>query len=246
MDRLLYVAMSGAKETMRAQTVNSHNLANANTTGFRRDLEEFISQPLYGQFYPSRVYAITANPEVDFTPGTLMSTGRDLDVAVQGAGWIAVQAPDGGEAYTRAGDLRIDSNGLLTTGAGLPVMGNAGPIAIPPFETLDIGVDGTTTTRPLGQDSNTLAVVDRIKLVNPEAADLVKGADALIRTRDGAPALPDVGTRLTSGMLESSNVNSIEAMVKMIELARRFEFQVKMMQNAEENDQATAQLMRLR
>lgn len=245
MDRLLYIAMSGAKETMLAQTVNTHNLANANTTGFRADLQAFQSLPVYGSVYPSRVYALTESMEVDFNPGALITTGRDLDVAINGDGWIGVQAPDGNEAYTRAGDLKINVNGLLTTGTGHPVMGNAGPVAIPPFEKLEIGADGTLSIQPLGQNPNTLAVVDRIKLVNPDIANLKKGDDGLIRMRDTQIAPPDARVRLQAGSLESSNVNSVESMVNMIRLARQFEIQIKMMSTAEENDEATTQLMRI-
>lgn len=245
MDKMLYIAMSGAKEIMHAQTVNTHNLANANTTGFRADLEAFSSLSVHGPGYASRSYAADESISVDFTPGALITTGRELDVAVRGEGWIAVQAPDGGEAYTRAGDLRIDGNGLLITGNGLPVLGNAGPIAVPPYEKLELGVDGTLTIQPLGQAPNALAVVDRIKLVNPQLTDLDKGADGLIRTRQGEPAPADAGVQLVSGALESSNVNSVEAMVNMIRLARQFEFQIKVMQTAEANDESTAHLMRM-
>jgi flagellar basal-body rod protein FlgF len=245
MNRLFYIAMSGAKEIMHAQTVNTHNLANANTTGFRRDLESFTSLPVTGPGYESRAYAVADRMDIDFRPGALLSTGRDLDVAINGDGWIAVQAPDGSEGYTRAGDLKIDNNGLLTTGTGLPVLGNGGPIAIPPFEKLDIAGDGTITVQPLGQAANALAVVDRIKLVNPPVGDLEKGEDGLIRTRTGSPAAPDAGVQLAVGSLEASNVNSVEAMVNMIQLARQFEFHMKVMKTAEENDQATANLMRL-
>jgi flagellar basal-body rod protein FlgF len=245
MNRLFYIAMSGAKEIMHAQTVNTHNLANANTTGFRRDLESFTSMPVTGPGYQSRAYAVADRMDIDFEPGALLSTGRDLDVAIHGDGWIAVQAPDGNEGYTRAGDLKVDNNGLLTTGTGLPVLGNGGPIAIPPFEKLDIAGDGTITVQPLGQAANALAVVDRIKLVNPPAGGLEKGKDGLIRTRTGNPAVPDAGVQLAVGSLESSNVNSVEAMVNMIQLARKFEFHTKVMKTAEENDQTTAHLMRL-
>jgi flagellar basal-body rod protein FlgF len=245
MDRLLYIAMSGAKETMLAQTVNTHNLANANTTGFRADLQAFQSLPVYGPVYPSRVYALSEGMDVDYAPGALITTGRDLDVAVNGDGWIAVQASDGSEALTRSGELRIDSNGLLTTAAGHPVMGNAGPVAVPPFEKLEIGTDGTLTVQPLGQSPNTLAVVDRIKLVNPDISRMEKREDGLIQLQGAEPAVPDAQVRLLTGGLESSNVNSVEAMVNMIRLARQFELQIKMMSTSEQNDEATAQIMRI-
>ena len=245
MDRMLYIAMTGASQTMLAQTANTHNLANASTTGFRADLEAFRAMPVYGQGHPSRVYAMAERPGTDLSSGTVTATGRELDVAVNGDGWLAVQAADGSEAYTRAGDLRVSSNGQLVNGAGRPVLGNGGPIAIPPSEKIDIGVDGTITSRALGQAPNTLAAVDRIRLVNPPKADLMKGADGLMRLRSGEPVAPDVNVRLVAGSLESSNVNAVEAMVNMITLSRQFEMQVKAMKTTEEIDQSAAQILRM-
>jgi flagellar basal-body rod protein FlgF len=245
MDRMLYVAMSGAKETALAQARNTQNLANASTTGFKASLDAFSSRHVTGPVHETRTYAVAEDMRVDLSPGPLQATGRDLDVAVQGEGWIAVQAPDGGEAYTRAGDLRVDSVGLLTTGTGLPVLGDGGPIAVPPFETLEIGSDGTISIRPLGQEANTLAQVDRIKLVNPDPTELVRGEDGLIRHAQRLEQPPDAGVNLVNGMLESSNVNTVEAMVRMIDLARHFEMQVKMMKTVEDNDAASASLLRL-
>lgn len=245
MDKMLYVAMNGAAQTMLAQAANSHNLANVSTTGFRADLTAFQSQQLSGVGLPSRVYATAQGQSVDFTPGGLMSTGRDLDVAVIGSGWLAVQAADGTEAYTRAGDLRINSNGLLETATGRSVLGNGGPIAIPPAEKLEIGADGTISVRPLGQSAATLAVVDRIKLVNPPPENLHKGEDGLMRLKDGINAEPDAKVRIATGSLEASNVSAVEAMVNMITLARQFEMQVKLMNTAQSNDAAAAQIMRL-
>ncbi|VAX08877.1 Flagellar basal-body rod protein FlgF [hydrothermal vent metagenome] len=245
MDRMLYVAMSGASETLLAQGANSNNLANASTTGFLSDLQQFRSMPVFGEGFPTRVYAMTERPDIDFTRGSIQSTGRDLDVAVRGKGWIAVQAKDGSEALTRAGDLQIDVNGLLLTGTGLPVMGNSGPIALPPAEKIEIGADGTISVRSLGQAANALAIVDRIKLVTPPVSELQKGQDGLMRLKSGLSAEPDADARLTTGTLESSNVNTVKSLVDMIELARRFEMQVKMMKTAEEMDSASATLLRI-
>lgn len=245
MDRLLYIAMNGARETMRAQAVNTNNMANASTTGFQADLQAFRSLPVSGPGLPSRAYAVAEGAGIDFTPGNVIYTGRDLDVAVDGAGWLAIQAPDGNEAYTRAGDLRVNSLGLLTTGAGHPVMGEGGPVAVPPFEQLEIAADGTISIQPLGQAVNTLAVVDRIKLVNPPPGELAKGGDGLVRTANREPAVADSGVQLQTGAIESSNVSAVESMVKLIELARKFETQVKVMKSAEENDRAAVQLMRM-
>ncbi|MEZ5542596.1 MAG: flagellar basal-body rod protein FlgF [Pseudomonadota bacterium] len=245
MDRLLYVAMSGAREAMQSQAVNAQNLANATTTGFRADLESFRSMPVYGPGHASRVYGVASGMGVDYTPGSALSTGRDMDVAINGDGWLAVQGPDGNEAYTRAGDLRVDSLGLLRTGAGHVVMGNGSPIAVPPFETIEIAGDGTISIRPVGATATTLTVVDRIKLVNPNVVDMEKGADGLMHMKSREPAVADGAVTLQSGALESSNVNTVEAMVNMIQLARQYETQVKIMANAEENDRAVSQLLRL-
>jgi flagellar basal-body rod protein FlgF len=246
MDRMLYVAMTGARETLRAQTANNHNLANASTTGFRADLTAFQARHVAGDGYESRAYATVATTGFDDQLGTLVSTSRDLDVALQGEGYIAVQGADGREAYTRAGDLRVDPTGQLLTGEGLAVMGEAGPIAIPPYQSIAIGGDGTVSIVPLGQGPETRADVARIKLVKPDAADLEKGSDGLLRRKDGVDALPDAGARLTSGMLESSNVNIADAMVNMIELSRRFDLQVRAMKSAEDNGAASARLLSLR
>jgi flagellar basal-body rod protein FlgF len=242
---MLYVAMSGAKETLLAQGTNSSNLANANTPGFLADLQQFRSMPVYGDGYPTRVYALSERPDIDFKSGSIIQTGKELDVALNGKGWITVQAPDGSEAYTRRGDLKLDANGLLTTGNGLPVIGNGGPIAIPPAEKIDIAPDGTISIRPLGQAANELAIVDQILMINPDNSDLEKGMDGLMRLKAGVTAEPDSTLQLVSGALESSNVNVVDSMVDMIELARRFEIQVKMMKTAEEMEQGSTSILRI-
>ena len=244
MDRMLYVAMSGAKETLMAQSANNHNLANVSTTGFRADLQQFRSMPVFGPGHPTRVYAMSERPAIDFEKGSIVSTGRDLDVAVKGDGWIAVQGKDGNEAYTRAGDFRTDANGIVTTGSGLVVLGEGGPITIPESEKVMIGADGTISVRPMGAAPNELAIVDRIKLVNPPEADLTKGEDGLIRLKSGQPAAADAAVQVVQGYVESSNVNASEALVNMIELSRKFELQVKMMKTADENAERAATILR--
>lgn len=245
MDRNLYVAMSGAKQTLLAQSLNTNNLANLNTTGFRGDLDQFRAMPVYGAGLPSRVYAMTERPAVDFTPGQIQSTGRELDVAVEGTGWLAVQSDEGTEAYTRAGDLRITAEGILTTGRGFPVLGDGGPIAIPPAEKVEIGSDGTISIIPVGEGGTTLAVLDQIKLVNPPLDQLEKLNDGLLHLKEGAEADASAEVGLVSGALEGSNVNAVQSMVNMIELARQFELQVKMMETVEQNSSASAQIMRI-
>lgn len=245
MDRMLYVAMTGAKETLRAQTVNNHNIANVSTTGFRADLAAFQSRAVDGSGYASRVYATNGTVGWNDQSGALLSTGRDLDVAVNGKGWIAVQGPDGKEAYTRAGDLQVDATGQLTTGTGKPVIGDGGPINVPPYTSIFFARDGSISVVAQGQNPDTTSTVARLKLVNPPEEQLERGDDGLFRMKDGSSAPADANVQIGSGVLESSNVNAAEAMVNMIELARQFEMQVKAIRTAEENGAAASQLLRM-
>jgi flagellar basal-body rod protein FlgF len=242
---MLYVAMTGAKETLRAQTVNNHNLANVSTTGFRADLAAFQSRAVDGTGFASRVYATNGTIGWDDTSGALLSTGRDLDVAINGPGWIAIQGPDGKEAYTRAGNLQVDANGQLMTATGRPVLGDGGPITVPPYTSIFFARDGSISIVAQGQTPDTTSTVARIKLVNPPNEQVERGDDGLFRMKDGSDAAPDAAVQLSSGVLESSNVNTAEAMVNMIELARQFEMQVKAIRTAEENANAATQLMRI-
>jgi flagellar basal-body rod protein FlgF len=245
MDRMLYVAMTGAKETLRAQTVNNHNLANVSTTGFRADLAAFQSRAVDGSGYASRVYATNSSIGWDKSVGAMLSTGRDLDVAINGPGWIAVQGPDGKEAYTRAGDLQVDPTGQLTTANGRPVLGDSGPINIPPYTSIFVARDGSISLVAQGQTPDATSTVGRIKLVNPPDDQVERGDDGLFRMKDGSVAPADSTVQLGSGELESSNVNAAEAMVNMIELARQFEMQVKAIKAADENGSVASQLLRM-
>lgn len=245
MDKMLYVAMTGASQNARAQQAHANNLANISTTGFRRDFEQARSMQVFGDSHPARVYAMSERPGTDFTPGTLQETGRDLDVAVEGEGWITVQAPDGSEAYVRTGSLNIDVLGMLRTADGMPVLGNGGPIAIPPEEKVDVGNDGTISIRALGEDPNVVVTVDRIKLVNPDPQQLEKGTDGLIRLKDGQPIEPDANVRVVSGFLEASNVNAVSEMTSILALSRQFELHVKMMRTAEDDAAAMARVLQL-
>ncbi|WP_263139176.1 flagellar basal-body rod protein FlgF [Pseudomonas sp. RIT-PI-AD] len=244
MDKMLYVAMTGASQNTLAQRAHANNLANISTSGFRRDYEQARSMQVFGETFPSRVYAMSERPATDFTPGALQETGRDLDVAVEGAGWIAVQAPDGSEAYVRTGSLQIDALGMLRTGDGLPVLGNAGPIAIPPDEKIDIGQDGTISIRALGEAPNVVAEVDRLKLVNPDPKQMEKRTDGLIHKK-GDAAEVDANVRVTSGFLEASNVNAVAEMTSILSLSRQFELQVKMMRTAEDDAAAVARVLQI-
>jgi len=243
MDKLLYVAMSGAKETLRAQAANSHNLANANTTGFKSDLSAFQSRAVTGPGFASRVYATDASVGWDSSVGAQVTTGNPLDVAVQGQGFLAVQDSQGNEAYTRDGDLHVDPNGQLLTSAGLQVLGDNGPISVPPASSVTVAPNGTIAVVPLSQTPNTISNVGRIKLVNPPSDTVSRGADGLFRLNSGQPAEADATTTLASGVLEGSNVDLAGSMVNMIELSRNFDLQIKALHAAEDTGTASAKLL---
>jgi flagellar basal-body rod protein FlgF len=238
LDRLIYLAMAGAKATMQRQDVLAHNLANASTTGFRAEMQAFRAVPVRGDGASTRVYALESTIGYDDRAGPMQTTGRPLDVAPQGKAWLAVQSLDGTEAYTRAGAFQVSAEGQLVTPAGLPVLGDGGPIAIPAGAALEVASDGTITA---STGHGKPQAVGRLKLVTPEAA-LTRGEDGLFRAADGElPA--DPGARLQSGALEGSNVSAVETMVSMIAAARQFEQQMKVLQGAEQREQGAAKLL---
>jgi flagellar basal-body rod protein FlgF len=243
MDRGLYVAMTGAKQIMQAQAVNNHNIANLSTIGYRADAVAFASQPIYGPGYATRVNAVAGDAGTDFSSGVMQSTGRDLDIAVTGKGFIAVQGSDGKEAYTRAGDLRVTPNGAVLTASGLPVLSESGPLNIPPSTVVSIGNDGTVSVVPQGSAPFAVTQVDRIKLVNPATTDLQKGDDGLFRLKSGGKAKTDDTVSITSGTLESSNVNAAQSLISMIELQRLYEFQIKSINSTDTNEQSAERMM---
>jgi flagellar basal-body rod protein FlgF len=245
MDKLIYVAMSGAREAMRAQATTSHNLANISTTGFRALRNVLASAPIPGAGLPTRVNTVREPELWNTSQGPTEATGRDLDIAIQGQGWLVVQDADGNDALTRSGNLRINTNGILETAAGQPVRGNGGPVSIPPYEKLFIGDDGQISIVPQGQTAESLVQVDRLRLVNPPATSLVRSGNGLFNLRDGSAAEPDPAVRIASGQLESSNVNPAEALAEMIEMSRHYEMQVRAMNTADELDAASARLIRM-
>lgn len=243
MDRLIYTAMTGAAHTLQQQASVAQNLANVNTPGFRAAINTFRAVPLVGEGLPTRTFVVDSTAGADFAPGVMQSTGRSLDMAVQGKGWIAVQFEDGSEAYTRNGSLQLTPEGILQTRNGLNVVGDAGPIAIPPDTEVSIAKDGTISTVPSGPKPSQVVVVGRIKLVNPPEDMMVRGDDGLFRLRDGNPAEADVNVTVASGNLESSNVNTVEAMVSMISLARQFDMHMKMLQSADNNSSRATSIL---
>jgi flagellar basal-body rod protein FlgF len=245
MDRLIYTAMTGASHVLQQQAAVSENLANANTTGFRATLNTFRAVPLVGEGLPTRTFVVDSTAGSDFTPAVIQQTGNPLDVAVQGTGWIAVQGTDGKDAYTRNGSFQVSPNGVLQTHSGLNVLGDTGPITIPPDTEVTIAKDGTISTVPSGTNAASVVVVGRLKLVNPPANQLERGGDGLFRMKDGSTALADANTEVVPGSLEGSNVNPVEAMVNMISLARKFDMQMKMLQSADTNAQNASSIISL-
>lgn len=247
MDKMIYLAMAGANSMMRRQENLTQNLANAGTPGFRAEMLSFMpvapENASPGAKLPGQVFSLEASMGSDFTPGTLQRTGRPLDVAIGGSGWLSVQARDGREAYTRNGALELDATGILKTANGLPVLGEGGPIVVPPDSEVTIARDGTVSAVQNGAGLTNVQVLGRLKLVDPPAKELQRGEDGLFRTRSGQPAAasPDVG--LSIGAIEGSNVNPVEAMVGMIGAARQFEMQMKLLQTAEANSRSAGALL---
>ena len=245
MDHMLYVGMTGARAIQLAQTTNANNLANASTAGFRADFHNLMAEAVTGPGLATRFNTVSSERASQLQAGAIQQTGRELDVSVTGEGWLAVQDAQGKEAYSRRGDLQITVTGQLLNGAGQPVLGENGPVSIPPHSSLTIGRDGSVSVIPLGQGADTLAVVDRIKLVTLDQSQVIKGNDGLMRLRDGQDGEVSAAIGLQSGSLEGSNVNTVDAMVNMISLSRSYEMQVKMMNTAKELADTGTRLMRL-
>ncbi|ASQ45582.1 flagellar basal-body rod protein FlgF [Legionella clemsonensis] len=245
MEPVLYNAMHGSQTNFKKQAVSANNLANINTPGFKADIAQFESMYVSGSVETAEAFVVEGENATNFTDGELITTGRDLDVAIQGGGWFAVQDADGKEAYTRAGDFHLTENGMLVTAANRPVLGDGGPISIPPAQRIEIGNDGTISIVPLEGAPDALAVIERLKLVKPDLKNLVKGLDGLMKLRQGGVAPPDASVMVVKGALEGSNVNAVEEMVKSISTSKEFDAQMKVMQIADENSQKLAQLLQL-
>ncbi|MFL9877437.1 flagellar basal-body rod protein FlgF [Herbaspirillum rhizosphaerae] len=243
MDRVIYTAMSGAKHTLEQQANTSNNLANATTTGFREQLNTFRAVPVVGEGLATRTFVVDSTAGTNFSAGPIQDTGRALDVAIQGPGWIGVQSSDGGEAYTRNGSFKLSENGILQTQSGLNVMGDGGPISIPPDVTIAIASDGTVSSIPTTGTPNAVNILGRIKLVNPDEKALKRGDDGLFRMTTGTQAPPDANVRLAGGALEGSNVNVVESMVSMINLARQFDLNMKVITTAQSDADKANQIL---
>lgn len=240
MEKLIYTAMSGAQHTLMAQQIRANNLANINTTGYRADYEQVSAAALSGMGYPSRVLARQEEGSSNFASGALMQTGRLLDLAIRGEGFLAVQTAEGTEAYTRAGNLEVSADGQLTLN-GRAVLGEDGELVLPEYRSLSFGNDGSISIVPPGGGARLEA--GRLKLVQPNTQDLVKGPDGLFRARDGQALEASDSVVLASGFLEGSNVNAVDELVSSMALARQFELQVRMMKTADEQARLGAKLI---
>ena len=245
MDKLVYTAASGLRSHMASQAAIANNIANASTTGFRADRVVFDRLQVKGPGFQSVVMAGEETTDADRRAGTVMQTGRPLDVALDGDAWLAVQASDGQEAYTRRGDLNVAASGVLETGDGFPVMGSGGPITIPPASSISIAEDGTISIVPQGGDPKNPQVIDRLKLVSAKGSDTRKGLDNLLRVRGGGTLPDDLDAKVQSASLEGSNVNLTQALVDMIENQRSYEVQANLLKEAKDMDTSAASLMRM-
>ncbi|RQO33278.1 flagellar basal-body rod protein FlgF [Herminiimonas sp. KBW02] len=245
MDRLIYTAMSGAKQIMEQQSTTAHNLANVSTTGFRAQLDTFRAIPVVSNGLPTRTFVVDSTIGTDFRAGPIQQTGRTLDLAVQGPGWLAVERADGTEGYTRSGSLKINENGVLQTEGGLNVLSDGGPITIPPNVRISFAKDGTISSVDSGNVPGATIEIARLKLVNPEIANLERSSDGMFVTKDRLPADADANVGVISGAVEGSNVNVVDAMVNMISLARQFELNMKLLKDADSNAAKADQFLAL-
>jgi flagellar basal-body rod protein FlgF len=244
MDRVIYTAMTGAQHILDQQATNSNNLANVSTTGFKAQIDSFLSVPILGGALDTRAFVVNAVSGTDYTPGAIQQTGRTLDVAIQGKGWFSVQRPDGSEGLTRNGSFKVSENGILQTSGGRNVLGGGGPITIPPNVNISIGADGTISSVDPAVSGGPSTPLDVIKLSNPDEKTLTRGDDGLFKAAGGA-VVADPNVKIINGALENSNVNVVHGMVNMISLARSFDIQMQLMKNAENSDQNAAKLFNL-
>jgi flagellar basal-body rod protein FlgF len=245
MDRMIYVAMTGAKHTLEQQAVVANNLANISTNGYRAAASAFRAVPVQGEGMPTRAFVVGTTAGANFASGPLQGTGRELDIALQGPGWIAVQTANGKEAYTRNGSLQVGANGMLQTRGGLNVLGESGPISIPPDSNISVAKEGTVSVVSTVPPPKSVDAVGRIKLVNPDEKLMVRGDDGLFRRVNGASAQADPNVALVSGTLEGSNVNAVEEMISMISLARQFDMQMQLLSNAQKNAASASRILNL-
>lgn len=245
MDKMIHTNLKAMQGIMNRQTAIANNMANADTIGFRAEIVNAQALYLQGEGLDTRASTSESVIGADMNAGAVTMTGGTLDIALNGDALLGVQAPDGAEAYTRRGDLMVNETGLLTTGDGHPVLGQGGPITLPPADNISIAANGAISIVPAGGDPAQPVEVGRLKLVSPQGSEIKKGRDNLFRV-PGDGALPeDPDAKVTVGALEGSNVNMTQALVDMIEASRAWETQVKMLTTAQEMDDGGASIMRM-
>ncbi|MDC3214676.1 flagellar basal-body rod protein FlgF [Pseudoalteromonas distincta] len=246
MDKMVYIAASGAKQSLQGLALKANNLANANTTGFKADFAQARSMQAFGEGLPTRVFAMQERPGSNMVSGGIVQTGRDLDIAMSDNAWLAVQDASGNEAYTKVGTLNITAQGMLVTSHGRQVIGEGGPVILPvPVEKIGFSQDGAIQVRPQGAPANFLEEVDTLRVVEANSSQLEKGNDGLFRPKANVTVDTSANVKVLSGSLEMSNVNPVHEMVDMISHQRQFELQVKLMKTAEEIDERQDQLLRI-
>lgn len=241
MDKMIYLAMTGAKHVELQQATTANNLANVHTTGFKAELNAFRSLPVVGDGAPTRVYQVDNTVGHDLSQGPLQVTGNNFDFAVAGPGFFAVELPGGGEAYTRDGGFLVDSTGILRTRSGMVIAGESGQLQMPEGALPDLRQDGTLFAIPA--NGGAAQEIGKLKLVNPAQSDVYKGEDGLFRLNNGQDAETDATVRVKAGYLEGSNVNAVDSLVQMISHAKHYDLNVKLMQTAEQNAKSATQIL---
>ncbi len=250
MDRAIYTALGAATAALDKQAVTSNNLANASTPGFRAQLAAYRAVPVDGPSIQTRTLVTASTPYHDTTMGTISQTGRNLDVALPQNGWLAVQLPDGTEGYTRNGAIQVDAEGALSV-RGYPLMGDGGPLMVPPQAEITIAPDGTISALGAGDEATAIAQVGRLKMVSAENTELTHGDDGLFHVsaataaQRGAVLAQDPDLTLIPGAIEGSNVSPVKSMVDMISNARSFDMQMKTISNIDDNAKRANQLLSL-
>ena len=245
MDRLIHTAFTGLTSSMSRQRVIASNMANSQTIGFRADMVAMTPMTLDGPGLEVRAMNDTEVRGANMKAGSITQTGKPLDLAMEGDVMLAVQGRDGGEAYSRRGDLSIAPSGLLVNGDGAPVVGESGPITIPPGRQLIIGPDGQLLLRDPATPDAPPTRLDRLKLASPAGTRIEKGLDGLFRVFGGGVLPNDEEGSVLVGALEQSNVNASEVLVEMVDAQRLFELRTKLVQTAREIDEGGASLMRI-
>jgi flagellar basal-body rod protein FlgF len=253
MDRLAFNASAAIAESRTAQHMVNNELANVSTPGFKRSFESAMqSVTAVGSGFASRIQPKSLNVDtIIMTAGiALIATGNDLDIAMNDKAVLGVSGPDGTLGFTRRGDLRVSSKGILETGNGHAVRGQSGgPITIPPGFKATINTDGSI----YAENPSTVGVaapvlIDRLLLRDADGVKLSRRTDGLfgIEGQPNGTDLPDSKALLSVNpkCLEGSNVNALSVMVRLMDLSRSFEMNVNVIKQSKDSDESGATMMR--